>query len=309
MAAYSPPNTKLKRASFMGYEFPVTDVSVQGGLRDHIHEYPHANGGSPEKLGRRLYTVKMNALFMTTGKAYPHLWPVTLQNLRQCWDRGYTGPLVIPTIGTMQAYCRNWTTDQTSKNLSGETASLEFVEDQPDSELFAALIHNPVLVSRFGTLNAAMIQADFASEKDMGIFDALLNAVNSVLAVRDTIEMVGNLISAKLLAVADLCAIADKTLTAQYAGNEPLVAALKSIWDTANTASGNFFKDQATVRTYVVPALMSISQVSSAIYQGDSTRGVELMQLNAIEDPFAVSAGTKIRYADATTTGLVGTNL
>lgn len=310
-AVYIPPNKKLKKASFMGYPFPVTSVSVQGSIRDHIHEYPHADGGAPEKLGRRVYIIKMSALFFTNGKEYPHLWPTTLNYLRTYWEKSTTGPLVIPTIGTIQAYCRTWTTEQTSKVLSGETADLEFVEDQGSAQLVESLISaTPTFVEQFGKYNAAMLLAEFGKEADISIFDAVANAVNGVLAFGDSVEAAGNLISAKLLNIADLCSLADKTLTAQNPMNHPIMEALKQIWDTANNANSTFFKSQADMRTYVTPSgPLPIGSISSAIYSGDSSRGVELMQLNAIEDPFAIPAGTKIKYVDTSTTGVLGTTL
>lgn len=294
---YIPPNKKLKRASFMGYPYPVTEVTVQGSIRDHIHEYPHANGGAPEKMGRRVYIIKMHALFFTNGKEYPHLWPTTLNYLRTYFERQTTGPLVIPTIGTIQAYCRNWTTVQTSKVLSGETAELEFVEDQGSAELVQALITaTPTFVETFGRYNAALLLAEFSKPADISIFDAVANAVNGVLAVNDTLNAAGNLISSKLLTLSDYCASAEKTSTAQNPMNYPLIQSLKQIWDTALTASQTFYKEQASLAIYVVPTKMSVSSISSAVYQGDSSHGVDIMQLNAIPDPFAVRAGTPIRY-------------
>lgn len=304
-AVYVPPNKKLKKASFMGYPFPVTEVSVQGSIRDHIHEYPHANGGAPEKMGRRVYIIKMHALFFTNGKDYPNLWPTTLNYLRIYWERSTTGPLVIPTIGTIQAYCRNWNTVQTSKVLSGEVADLEFVEDQGSAELVAALITaTPTFVEVFGRYNAAMLLAEFAKPADISLFDAVANAVNGVLAYDDTVAAAGNLISAKLLAVADMCSLAEHSVTAQNPMNHPLIDALLQIWDTAETASQTFFKNQADLGTYVVPSgPMSVSAISAAIYRGDATKGVDIMQLNAIDDPFAVRAGTKIRYVQDSSLG------
>ena len=43
---------------------------------------------------------------------------------------------------------------------------------------------------------------------------------------------------------------------------------------------------------------MTIGQVAVAIY-GDSSRAVELMQINPIEDALAIKSGTKLRYVQA----------
>ncbi len=40
---------------------------------------------------------------------------------------------------------------------------------------------------------------------------------------------------------------------------------------------------------------MRINEISAAIY-GDATHVDELLQLNALSDPFDVKAGTRIRY-------------
>ena len=143
----------LQRASFQGIEFPITSMTLKGGIRDHIHEYPHAAGGAPEKLGRKLYEVSMQANFQSTFRAYPRLWPSALSKLRKIFEQQTTGDLVIPTIGTIQAYARNWTQQMEAKIRSGETATFEFVEDQGSEDLAAGI--NDVtdsLQTRFGTI-------------------------------------------------------------------------------------------------------------------------------------------------------------
>jgi prophage DNA circulation protein len=294
---YVPPNLRLKKASFMNYPFPVTNVTVTGGIRDHIHEYPHADGGAPEKLGRKVYTIKMEALFYTTFKNYPYLWPTTLNYLRTYFERSTTGPLVIPTIGTIQAYCRNWTTTQ-DKALSGEKAELEFVEDQGSQALVQSLIEQtPTFVEKAGTYNSAMLLAEFNSTKDQSIFDAVQNAVNGVLAYSDSVQAAGNVISAKLLALADICAQADKTITAQNPMNHPVTEALKDIWATAQSTNGVFFNTQLQTKTFYVASLSSIGQVATTIY-GDASRAVDLLDINPIENAFAIPAGTSIKYVE-----------
>lgn len=290
----------LQQASFAGYKFPVSEVEVTGSLRDHVHEYPHAHGGAPEKMGRRLYTVKMVGIFESRFKKYPNLWPMTLNYLRMTFEQGNTEPLVIPTIGTIQAYCRNWSQQQTSKSRSGETASFEFVEDQGSDALVEGVLTGSALVEVFGTYNAAMLKAEFAKEADIGVFDAVSNAVNAVLAVGDTIDAVGNLVSAKFLALSDMCASADATLTAQDPRNHPLTEALKNIWDTARNEQQD---RSAALRlgTYVTPYTTALSNIATSIY-GDASRTVELMQLNPIDDVFKVRAGTKVKYVDDSST-------
>ncbi len=94
----------LLRASFLDYPFPVQDIDVKGGLRDHVHEYPHAPGGAPEKLGRKLYEFTFTCPFLTGLRGYPKLWPETLATLRIFFEGQNTGDLVVPTIGTINTF-------------------------------------------------------------------------------------------------------------------------------------------------------------------------------------------------------------
>lgn len=288
----------------MGTEFPVTHVEVRGGIRDHIHEYPHADGGAPEKMGRKLYEINMTGDFQNTFRAYPNLWPQGLKTLRTAFERQLTGDLVIPTIGTIKAYAKTWTqTMEPKASRSGEIASFVFQEDQTDTSLVKNDLQVSVtkLAQDYAKVDAAKAMTEFASEKDISLFDALANAINSVLAVFDTIDAIGNLISAKILAVADLCAQLSHTLTANDMRNAPIISALHDLWDTAQRANDSIVQAGSfgggKLLQYVVPATMSVSSISIELY-GNTSHGVELMQLNPIEDAFAVRAGMRLKYIE-----------
>ena len=51
--------------------------------------------------------------------------------------------------------------------------------------------------------------------------------------------------------------------------------------------------------TFTVKRTMSVVEISKAIYKGDATKAVEIMRLNALDDPFSVSGGTIVRYYQA----------
>lgn len=293
-----PAFDKLQRASFEGVEFPVEEVDVNGGIRDHIHEYPHADGGAPEKMGRKLYTIRMVGIFQATFLGYPKLWPEGLKKIRGMFEKQLTGDLVIPTIGKIKAYARNWNESMVARaSRSGVKATFEFVEDQEGIELTNTIVEADVnsLAKGYAQMDAAMALADFEKEADIGIFDAVLNAVNSVLAVVDITEAGANLVSAKLLMLSDLCAQASNTLTAQSAKNALLISALHNLWDTSNQSAKNLVQDSAQILKFVLPTPMSISQVAVKLY-GDTSRNVELLQMNPIEDAFAIPAGFHLSY-------------
>lgn len=295
-----PSFLELQRASFEGIEFPVYAVTVTGGIRDHVHEYPHANGGSPEKMGRRLYDIKMDGTFQDTFRGYPHLWPVGLQKLRRHFEDQTTGDLVIPTIGKIQAYCRQWVTQQVKGMLSGELAQLEFREDQGlDNLVKSDITTNTIrLRSEAPKFTAALkaLEKQFQSEKDMSIFDAVSNAINGVLAIQDQLDSAGSLFAAKMASLSSLVQQATHTATANDYANYPLISSLNIIGEAAISASTDVTQERRQIANfYIVPNTMPMSNISVSIY-GDTQHTTDLMLLNDVDDVFAVRAGTSIKY-------------
>jgi prophage DNA circulation protein len=301
-AGLRPPPVfdQLPKFSFGGIVFPVEGYDVAGGIRDHIHEYPHAAGGAPEKLGRRLYTVKVRASFQATFDKYPGLWPTSLAKLIQFFEAQKTLPLVIPTKGTIQAYCRNWSSAVEAKVRSGERVDLEFVEDQSQANLISALVNVSTknITTTLANYNAAKILADFSTLPSTSIFDAISNAANAFLAIGDMTQAATNLVSAKLTALVDLIKQVDQADFVKDPKNYPLITALHDLWDAAQTQAANINRKAIEPAVWVVSAPMAMSAIASALY-GDTSRQTELMQLNAVEDVLRVPAGTAIRYYPA----------
>lgn len=296
-----PAFARLQPASFGGITYPVSSVEVQGGIRDHIHEYPHSPGGAPEKLGRKLYTIRMEADFHATFTKYPNLWPQALGKLRKMFEDQATDDLVIPTVGTIKAYARTWSQHMTNTVASGEKAVFEFVEDQTDAFLTAALLEQDAKVLNRVTVNfnAAKALADFAGDKTTeSLFDQFSDAANSVFALGDQLDVLGNLLGAKLLALTALMSQADNLVFMQDPANYPLIKATRDLWSLAQDAADNLQAKQGGLLNYRVPGPMSMSAVSTAIY-GDASHTVELMQLNVVEDLFAIPAGTNLNYYPA----------
>lgn len=290
---------QLQKASFSDSPFPVVSVEVSGGIRDHLHEYPHAAGAAVEKLGRKLYVVKMEGLFHANFPRYPNLWPATLSRLRVLYEDQTTDNLVIPTIGTIRAYCRSWSETMTNKHSSGVSASFEFVEDQEQASLISSLI----------TVNAAPFQqkadnfdAAYAALSDQAkdkttesLFDSINDLANSILSIGDQVDAYGNLVASKVLGLVSLIDQFDRLAVAQDCRNYPLRNALHDLWDATLTLSQDVQGKRFQTQKYIVPTTMALSAVSQAIYR-DTTHTVELMQLNPVEDVFAVRAGTPIVY-------------
>lgn len=296
---YKPAFDQLKRAAFASIEFPVTNVEIHGSIRDHIHIYPHSKGGAPEKLGRNLYTISMDANFQNTFRKYPAaLWPLSLRQLRGIFEEQTTDDLVIPTIGTIKAYCRNWSQKMEAKIRSGEMARFEFVEDQDATTLEQELakVSTASLQAAVSNFDASKALADFQNDKTTeSIFDAISDAANFVLSFADLAELTGNLVSAKLMALNDLASQFDRTKFGKDPTNEPVIHAVKELIDTIRKIMEDQKARFRSIEFFQVPITMPMNQISLRLY-GTTERTIELMQLNAVPDVFRVVAGTRIRF-------------
>jgi hypothetical protein len=289
-------------AAFDGIEFPYEERTIRGAIREHQHKYPHTPGAALETLGRELYVITFRCNFSDTYKLYPNLYPISLESLRSRFEREIRADLDVPGLGTITAVCTAWDSSATPKeSRSGEKVSLTFLEDIED----AFLINNLIGIStqslaasqKEWALNVNKVRADFAKEKALPFFDAITDAVNSVLAVVDTVEAYGNLLEAKILAAAQLIYQADRRV--RYLNdptNAEVLQALLQLWDSLKTLNDDLDKTGGGLVDFLVERTMSVIELSQAIYNGDGTRAVELMQLNALPDPYMVPPGFRIRY-------------
>lgn len=290
----------FQSASFAGLKFPCSRVRMRGGLRHHVHVFPHSPGGDPEKMARQLYTVEMTCFFHELPQTdfeeeYPTLYPTQLVLLQKLFEQGKTDNLVIPNVGTMKAFATDWDRDfDFAKAMSGESTVFTFLEDQEKATLFendfefgantmGAKVHS--IVALWGTPN----------RPPPSIFQTINDAVTAVLAVEGVADASSKLLEAKVRAVADLCSQADRLTEMQDPLNHAALRALKDLWLTASKLADDILQKQDVIATWRVPKVMAVTQVASAIY-GDAERAMEILQLNPIEDAFAIPAGTLVRY-------------
>lgn len=296
--------TTFQKASFNGITFPVSQITVKGGIRHHVHEFPHSAGGDPEKMGRKLYTVRFRAHFHALPgtdmeREYPNLYPAGLTQLRAWLDLETTADLVIPNVGTIKAFGTDWTqTADLADALTGETLELEFLEDQDKAALAEGKgSSNPAKVTAANDdLQAKAALLDYKKTAKTGLFQAINDAVTAVDGALGLADASNRLVAGKLNAVADLCSRADAEIEAfQDPINHEVLEALKALWAAAADLAEDIPGVAATILTYRVPTVMSIGQVSTAIY-GTSDRAVELLQLNPITDAFAIPVDTQVKY-------------
>ncbi len=287
-----PAFDKLKPMSFSGIKFPYKDYSVKGAYRKHVHEYPHVAGGAPEKLGRSLYEVTVTVDFRDglASKKYPQLL-TDLGVLRALWEDGVTADLHIPHIGTVKMFADDWTERAKNTDRSNIEGTVKFIEDQESAFLVLDLIQ--VKTSDFN--DAAYTLQGLPNSGDSR-WSQINNAGTAFLAVGDQASLYGSLVASKIESLASLLELADKTLDElDDPGNYVLLDALHRLWDATLALRNDIMRQDDYLRTWTVPIAMTVGQAAGAIW-GDSSRGGELMQLNVLQDPLNIPAGTELRY-------------
>jgi hypothetical protein len=310
---------RVQRASFNQTDFPVNMIEIVGGLRDHIHEYPHSDGGIPEKLGRRLYTMKMHAVFDENISQYPGNYPDGLATLRSYFEAGLTASLVIPQLGTIQAYCRDWPQKWNWQVRSGEEADFTFIEDDQADTLDVFTSTAPTSVSMQQQLNSFNLEAEasllrlqvaqntgrpgsfvdpgLASTFSPSLIDQIAGAFNAVLALRDQEELAGIALEQKVASVNQYISQLNQAISSPL--DHHLLDAAKALSKTATSFGRNAKATTRSIKTYLVPHIMSVTSISKNIF-GDATHAIDILQMNPITDAFRVSAGTTITYIDTT---------
>lgn len=305
---------RLPLASFAGFEFPVREVFVKGSLRYHVHEYLHTPGGSTEEQGRRLYEIKMVCPFHEGFAKWPELWPEKLAALRLYFEGGNAWDLTIPTLGTISARCIQWEQRMNAKARSGEDCEFVFLEEFVDTFLIQDLITTstnlPTIVadlelavplrdmSRLGITDPIARAKVITNETNT--FARFFKGVNDIQTLGDQSEQYGATIATKARNTIALCRQIDDLRSMQDPNNWPIVHAMQDVELELQKLVKDTAGKRRETRAYIVPSQpglrsLSISQVSSRLY-GDTSRAVELLQLNDLDDALAIPAGTTIRY-------------
>lgn len=315
----------LQRAAFAGFEFAVSHLEVTGGLRDHVHEYPHSPGGAPEKLGRKLYEFHYTIPLHQGQPRYPLAFPETMQSLLIVFEGGKTFDLVVPILGTISAYCTSWRVVVDPKAArNGVILEATFREDQSNLFLVTQLVaktassfssalaaYNQALADQRSRLAAAAAQIAALDSLMLAVippgenalFDQIATGAAALLTEIGEAVAFGAGVAGVAAGVVTLCQTADATATSlNDATRYPLLYALQDVWSQAQQVANDALQTQITVVEYTVPQPgQSVSVISTALY-GDASHAVELMQTNPIEDPFLVPGGTVLKaYLFATT--------
>jgi prophage DNA circulation protein len=255
-------------------------------------------------MGRRPYVFTFSCDFhdvpgSALARAYPNLYPGNLRLLREKFEKEITEDLVVPTIGTVAAVATSWSQSFSARFSSGESVTLEFIEDQDatkkgdsvelDSGIAAMADANESLL-------AAAALADALKPTTQSVFQDINDAITKVQAVFGQADAYSRLVEGKIQAVVNLCAFADSQLEdLQDPVNHLVLSALKDLWLASQELAENFIETRQQLREYRVPKRMSVQQVASTLF-GTTERTMELLQLNAFEDALSIPPGTVVVY-------------
>jgi len=314
MAPRKPaPFDQFQPFSFAGLPFPYETYAVTGGIRKHKHEYPHSPGAAVEKLGRELYEIRVSVNF-TAGlvkQPYEDLLN-NLAALRSVFEQQTTDGLTIPHIGTIQACAEKWTESARNLNRSTIKTELTFFEDlnsalQLQDTVTVTSAALPDLTNKFRILAAPLspqpTRTSFTitpqGPNTLNIFEAIDALAVSISGIKDQQELYGALVAAKIDGIIALFQQADRS---EPSLNDPqnylVLDAMHALWAACLSLRDDLQNTGFRAQLYGVTTVMSISQVSYAIY-GNTLASAQLLQLNALDDPLRILPGTTILYYPA----------
>jgi prophage DNA circulation protein len=297
-------NDKNPPASFDRIEFPFVERTASSEYRKHTHEFPDQDGGAQEKQGRRVWVFAFECELHATMPKYPGLYPGRLNSLREKYSQGTTAELVVPEIGTIRAFITKFQQKRSAKVLSGERVSLTFEEDDLEPFRLAAA---PTTRESFDSASEGYFLAakqakeeapdDFEIEEEKrkpqsSLFDLLDSAISAVSAIKDQAELFGNAFASKLAKVTALCKAIHSTVKfLRKPEFHALAREVRRLWDAATALKNDLHRKGPPVIPYIVPMTMSVQAVAIDLYS-DARRGGEILKLNSVPNPFAISAGS-----------------
>jgi hypothetical protein len=284
--------SQLKTASFAGISFPYTRASVKLSQRHHVHVYLHTPGGEVEKFGRALYKVSFTVpAHDTLNEPFRNFYANKLPQLWAVLETGATADLVVPNLGTVQAFGED-ANRTIGPATSGEPVELSFLEDQ--KALFAlSAVFKPStdgLVPQLGRfLNAS------AGLVEQSLIDQLLAGIDELLRLRTEVVVLANVLGAKASGVMYLCERIGRLPSLGIVDNFQALDALLDLHLSIIRIREDATRRARPTSVKVSPATMSIVQLAAWIHR-DTARAGELLGLNAFSDPLQIPRGSLVRH-------------
>jgi prophage DNA circulation protein len=281
--------SKLPPGSFDGITLPIVSVEYVIDSAHAIHKYPYRAGGDIEYTGREPVSGSfVCAFFNGVGQfsgnlTVNDLWPGAFTLLQRRVQEQRSGPLVIPTIGTIKQAKLKLHPRFDPEHRDGCFVTIDFIEDTGDQLLSASL---PSAIGRASTGAAA---ADVAF-RAMGIEPSIEGPdgtisdwTNAMGQIVNQIQTVQGQLALPFEQIASLVRQANEVLKTTFGLFNPenwqAVDALKSMVDALQDMVAEITTDRP-LKTYVTGKRMSVVDVSIAT--GNSVD--DIMALNVVDD-------------------------
>ena len=288
--------SQLKQASFDGIAFPYTTCDFALMPRYHAHVYIHTDGGELEKLGLALRKITFRIpAHDTLQPPFRNFYSQVLPKLWAKWAALLTAPLVVPSIGTIQAMAID-PKRSIGALTSGEPVEVSFLEDSKTLATFDAVFTPSV--NTLPTQVRGIVRAA-PPEVPQSLLDRLLAAVSAVMGLVAQGETYARQWTAKISEVINLCETLYRlpvlALPSSFACLDLLLdlhfAAIRMREEAQHRSR------PVLVWPSVTPSRLAAGQIAAWIY-GDTGRVGELLALNDW-DPLNVPAGSTVRYFGA----------
>lgn len=288
--------SQLKQASFDGIAFPYTTCEFALQPRYHAHVYIHTDGGELEKLGLALRKVTFRIpAHDTLQPPYRNFYSQVLPKLWAKFAALLTAPLVVPSIGTIQAMAID-PKRSIGALTSGEPVEVSFLEDSKTLATFDAVFTPSV--NTLPTTVRGFVRAA-PPEVPQSLLDRLLAAVSALMSLAARADTFARQWTAKVSEVINLCETLYRLPILALPSSVACVSLLLDLHLAAIKMREEAQRRSRPVLTWpsVTPARLAAGQVAAWIY-GDTGRVGELLALNDW-DPLNVPAGSTVRYFGA----------
>lgn len=282
----------LVPASFGGVIFHVASTDDSLGRRFATYEFPYRQGAELEDLGRRARTTRVSAVFIGDG------YLGRLDALIRVIDAGEAEQFTHPLLGTWTARASLDTIRHEHGRRDMATVDIEFTEDGLDAE--------PPKIKTTGTLKEEMTEHASAADAAAAALPAAPNSAGVTAATDDATDaarqMVANVESDSGTADVFGDRVRQKSSDAISVARQnyddvtayDLTLSLQLVAYTAKLLAEAVISDKPPIRGHEVVGDISVSMLAHILY-GDFTRGDEILEMNDIEDPNLVRAGTILK--------------
>jgi prophage DNA circulation protein len=291
--------SKLPSGSFDGITLPVLSVEYVVDSAGAIHKYPYRPGGDIEYTGREpiagsLVAAFFNGVGQFSGDLSTNdLWPGTFNLLQRRVQEQKSGPLVIPTLGTIKQAKIKLHPKYDAEHRDGCFVTIDFIEDSGDQFLDATL------PSAIGRASSGAAEADFAFraigiEPSIEGFDGSIGDWTAALGqIVNQIQSVQSSIALPFEQIASLVRQASEVINTTVALFDPenwaAVNALKSMVDATQDMIAEIANDRP-LKSYSAGKRMTVVDVSIAT--GNTVD--EIMSLNVLEDFNGIEPGVTL---------------